>query len=88
MNAIHVPRHISNLYWHIKRGDEAWTTARDIVEAIWPRYAQAGLLPKSLTLSSMKDHSVSKKPAIAAGEVNAVKDVTQINLKHGATTSV
>jgi hypothetical protein len=29
----------------LRRPGESWTTARELMEAAWPRYARAGLLP-------------------------------------------
>jgi len=34
------------LYWRLKAGNDRWMRAADLVEAVWPRYADAGLLPE------------------------------------------
>jgi hypothetical protein len=36
---------IADLYWQLKRPEDAWMRGRDIAEKVWPRYAQVGLLP-------------------------------------------
>jgi len=41
----HLPMQLADLYWRLKRPEDAWMKARDIAEQVWPRYAQAGLLP-------------------------------------------
>jgi hypothetical protein len=40
-----LPMQLADLYWQLKRPEDAWMRARDIAEQIWPRYAQEGLLP-------------------------------------------
>lgn len=42
-----LPMDLADLYWDLPRPGELWTTGRDLVERIWPRFAQAGLLPES-----------------------------------------
>jgi len=40
-----LPQAISDLYWQMKRPDEKWLCARDLVSKIWPRFSRVGLLP-------------------------------------------
>jgi hypothetical protein len=40
-----LPIQLADLYWQLKRPEDAWMRARDIAEKVWPRYAQVGLLP-------------------------------------------
>jgi hypothetical protein len=40
-----LPMQLADLYWQLKRPEDAWMRARDIAEQVWPRYAQEGLLP-------------------------------------------
>jgi hypothetical protein len=40
-----LPMQLADLYWQLKRPEDAWMRARDIAEKVWPRYAQEGLLP-------------------------------------------
>jgi hypothetical protein len=41
----HLPMQLADLYWQLKKPEDAWMNGRDIAENVWPRYAQAGLLP-------------------------------------------
>jgi hypothetical protein len=42
-----MPIQLAELYWQLKRPEDAWMTGRAIAEKVWPRYAQVGLLPGS-----------------------------------------
>jgi hypothetical protein len=41
----HLPMQLADLYWQLKKPEDAWMRGRDIADKVWPRYAQAGLLP-------------------------------------------
>ncbi len=41
-----IPQPIGDLYWELKAANERWTSALELVETVWPRYADAGLLPQ------------------------------------------
>jgi hypothetical protein len=36
---------LADLYWQLKRPEDAWIRGRDIAGKVWTRYAQVGLLP-------------------------------------------
>jgi hypothetical protein len=40
-----LPMQIADLYWQLKRPEDAWIRGRDIAGKVWTRYAQVGLLP-------------------------------------------
>ncbi len=44
-----LPKKIGDLYWQLKRPDEKWVSAKELVEKIWPRFSSTGLLPPTPT---------------------------------------
>jgi peptidoglycan/xylan/chitin deacetylase (PgdA/CDA1 family) len=40
-----VGRHIAALYWQLQATNDLWLPAAELIETVWPRYADAGLLP-------------------------------------------
>jgi hypothetical protein len=41
-------RDVGEIYWQIKGEKDLWMPAAELVKIVWPRYANAGLVPSRL----------------------------------------
>jgi hypothetical protein len=65
-----IPGRLADLYWELRRPEDLWVSARELVEKVWPRYARAGLLP--VAFQGLRSDPLPPGPApLGAGQEQA-----------------
>jgi len=70
---------LADLYWQLKRPEDAWMRAKDIAEKAWPRYAQQGLLPPRQEPKSAKAIQEDREMPLPVGFLDAERCTANVS---------
>jgi hypothetical protein len=45
LSGAQLPPHIAELFWELRKPDDAWLSGSDVADAFWPAFQDCGLVP-------------------------------------------
>jgi hypothetical protein len=67
-------RRIADLYWELKRPGQDWLSPLDLTLAVWPAYAECGLLPASTDDAPAQEQAAGVSAALAPSGGNELAE--------------